>query len=73
MFGASPKIEIRGKRKIKSCCGALVSLLAILIIVFYLAYKLLYFMQDIPLVSLVIDMVMAVSGIELNEALTFKL
>ena len=67
MFGAPPQIEVRGKRKVKSCCGALVSLIAILALVFYMAYKLLYFMQSIALIRSFLNFVGEVTGIELDE------
>ena len=73
MFGAAPKLEIRGKRKVKSCCGALVSFFAILAIVFYLAFKLLYYMQDIHIIRIFLDIVTSITGIELNEDVDLKM
>jgi hypothetical protein len=52
MFGAAPQLEIRGKKKVKSICGALVSLLSYILIVIYLGFKLLYYMQDIGIIKL---------------------
>jgi hypothetical protein len=55
MFGAVPQLEVRGKRKVKSCCGALVSFLAGLLILFYFGFKVLYFMQDNAVVGGFLD------------------
>jgi len=43
MFGATPALEVRGKRKIKSVCGAFVSILVVLLVFVYIAYKLSYY------------------------------
>ena len=35
MFGVRPTMEVKGKRKFKSCCGATVSFFGIIIILVY--------------------------------------
>lgn len=73
MFGATPQLEIRGKKKVKSCCGASVSFIAGLLIVLYFGFKVLYFMQDIGPVKMFLDIMTNVSGIELQEEVDFKI
>ena len=41
MFGVRPTLEIHGKRKKKSCWGAFVSMIAILIILVFTLYQVL--------------------------------
>jgi hypothetical protein len=40
MYGAKPRLEVRGHRKVKSYCGAFVSFITFLLIVVFLLYKL---------------------------------
>lgn len=39
MFGVRPTLEVRGKRKYKSCCGATISFIIILYIIQYIFYQ----------------------------------
>ena len=38
MFGATPSLEMKGKRKVKSCCGAFVSLVVMFLMLVFVAY-----------------------------------
>ena len=73
MYGVAPYFELRGKKKVRSCWGAFISLIAYILIVIYLAYRLLYFMQHIGIVRLFLDIVGEVTGIELNEEVDLAL
>ena len=46
MYGVRPQLEMRGKRKVRSCCGACVSFIAILFIILYTVLKTAYLMKE---------------------------
>lgn len=46
MYGVTPQLEIKGKRKFKSCFGACWSFLAIIIILAYFFLKTVYVLQE---------------------------
>jgi hypothetical protein len=48
IFGYNPALEIRGKRKQKSCWGAFNSFIVILLVFIYSTYKVLVYLQQIP-------------------------
>ena len=43
IFGYSPQLEIRGKRKQKSCWGAFFSFIVVLLVFIYTTYKVLVY------------------------------
>ena len=46
MYGVTPQLEMRGKRKVRSCCGACFSFIAILVIVVYSVLKTAYLIKE---------------------------
>ena len=46
MYGETPQLEIKGKRKFKSCFGACWSFIAIIIILAYWFYKAIYVLNE---------------------------
>lgn len=46
MFGVRPTLEINGKRKYKTWCGFMFSLLVIIIVVIYASYKISHALHD---------------------------
>lgn len=73
MYGAKPELEVRGKKRIKSCYGAFISFLAGAFIFTYFAYKLLYFMQNIMLIRKFLELLTQMTGVELNEEVDLAL
>ena len=66
-------MEIRGKKKVRSCWGAFISFFVYLLVTIYFAYRILYFIQAFPLVRLYLDIMGEVTGIELNEEVDLQL
>ena len=51
LYGVRPSLEIKGKRKYKSCFGALISLIVILLLTAYIILQLLNVFLTIDLVQ----------------------
>ena len=67
IYGVTPYLEIRGKKKVRSCWGAFISFIVYLLVAIYFAYRILYFIQGFPLVRVYLDIMGDLTGIELNE------
>lgn len=65
MFGVTPQLEIKGKRKFKSCFGACWSFLAIIIILAYWFLKTIYVLQEaeIAIGGTLVDIVEEIIGL----------
>jgi hypothetical protein len=67
IYGVKPYLELRGKKEIRSCWGAFISFFVYILVIIYFAYRILFFLQAIPLVRFYLDIMGDITGIELND------
>lgn len=70
MYGVTPQLEIKGKRKFKTCYGACWSFLAIIIILGYWFYKAIYVLNEAEIAfgSNMVEMVEDILGISMETS-----